>query len=94
MGYPDLMFIALMFVVMYFFILRPKMKEQKELNLMLSAMKKGDKVLTQSGMYAEVHNINGAIVTLKVGDNVKIDFLKSAITKILTEKDLKGEEKA
>ncbi len=94
MGYPDLLFIVVIFIVMYFFILRPKMKEQKEMDRMLGALKKGDKVLTQSGMYADVHSVDGTIVTLKVADNIKIDFIKSAISKVIVDKAEKGEAKA
>jgi preprotein translocase subunit YajC len=82
----NLLFIPMILIV-YFMIFRPKQKEQQAVNKMLEALKKGDRVLTHSGMYGEVVTIKDNIVTLKFSDNVRIDFAKSAIQKAVTEKD-------
>ncbi len=74
----------LLIVVFVFFIILPQRREKKEFEKMLAALKKGDKVLTNSGIYGEVVNlIDDQKVTLKVADNVKIDFAKSTISKVL-----------
>lgn len=85
-----------MFVVLYFFIIRPQSKKQKETQKMLSNVKKGDKVITIGGILGLVTNVKGNIITLKISSNAEVDFKKTAISTIVTpevEKNLKGENK-
>ncbi len=89
MGIQDLLFIGSLILVMYLFILRPKIREQKETTRMLNALKRGDKVLTQAGMFGEVATVKDHLVTVKVAPNVNIDFAKTAISKIVNEKEAK-----
>lgn len=72
---------ALMILVVYFLMIRPQQKKQKEHQRMLSELKKGDKVVTTSGMFGTVFGIsdNENKVILKVADDVKMEFLKSSI---------------
>ena len=80
----NLVFLGLIFGVFYFFIIRPQIREKKEYEKVLSALKKGDKVITTSGMYGEITAIKDETrVTIKVADNVKIDFTKNAVSKVL-----------
>ncbi len=82
----NLIFPLLLLVVFYFFLIRPQMKERKDFEKMLSVLKKGDKVLTSAGMFGEVTALkDDNRVTIKVADNVKIDFAKSSISKVLKE---------
>jgi preprotein translocase subunit YajC len=83
---PDLMFFALMIGILYFMIFLPKKKEQQAFSKMIQSLKKGDRVLTNSGMYGEIFAIQGDIVTLKFHDGVRIDFNKTAISKSVEEK--------
>jgi len=71
----------LILVVIYFLMLRPQMKRQKQQHKMLSELKKGDRVVTNSGMFGTIVGINEKdnIVVLKVGEETKIEFLKSSI---------------
>lgn len=71
----------LILVVIYFLMLRPQMKRQKQQQKMLSELKKGDRVVTNSGMFGTIVGINEKdnIVVLKVGEETKIEFLKSSI---------------
>jgi preprotein translocase subunit YajC len=71
----------LIILVVYFFMIRPQQKRQKETQKMLADLKKGDKVLTTSGMYATVFGFSDDQnkVILKISDEVKMEFLKSAI---------------
>ncbi len=72
---------ALMILVLYFLMIRPQQKRQKEHTKMLAELKKGDRVVTTGGMYGTVFGFSddeGKII-LKVSDEVKMEFLKSAI---------------
>jgi preprotein translocase subunit YajC len=82
----DVMFFLPMIAIMYFMIFLPKKKEQQAFAKMIESLKKGDRVLTHSGMYGEVVSIKDDIVTLKFHDGVRIDFNKSAISKAVEEK--------
>ncbi len=60
------------------------MREKKAFEKLLADLKKGDKVLTSSGIYGEVTAIkDDTRITLKVADNVRIDFAKTSVSKIL-----------
>jgi preprotein translocase subunit YajC len=74
--------LILVFVIFYFLILRPQSKRQKDLQKMIQGMKKGDRVLTSGGLYGEVVDVKekGDTVILKVAENVKMEFAKSAVT--------------
>jgi preprotein translocase subunit YajC len=71
----------LIIMVVYFFMIRPQQKRQKEHKRMLTDLKKGDRVLTTGGMYATVFGFSDDEnkVILKISDEVKMEFLKSAI---------------
>lgn len=68
-------------LIFYFILIRPTQKKEKDRKKMIDDLQKGDKVITTSGMYGVVVNIKKeeGIVTLKIADNVKIDFVKSAV---------------
>ncbi|MBF0431022.1 MAG: preprotein translocase subunit YajC [Fibrobacteria bacterium] len=81
-----MLFPVLLIGVFFLFIIRPQMREKKEYQKMLAALKKGDKVITNSGMYAEIYAMkDDTRVTLKVGENMKIDFTKASIAKVVNE---------
>ena len=70
-----------LFLIMYLLLIRPQRKRQKEHDKLLTELKKGDRVVTNSGMYATIFAINedrGTIV-LKLNDEVKVEFLKTSI---------------
>jgi preprotein translocase subunit YajC len=79
----DFVFLAGMIGVMWMLIILPKQREQKALAKMFAALKKGDRVLTHSGMYGEIAAIKDQVVTLRFHDNIRIDFDRSAIAKSL-----------
>jgi preprotein translocase subunit YajC len=76
----------LIILVVYFFMIRPQQKRQKEHQRMLADLKKGDRVLTTGGMYATVFGFSDDEnkVILKISDEVKMEFLKSAIAQKVT----------
>ena len=85
--------IFLIFVIFYFFIIRPQNKKQKETEKMIAALKKGDKVVTIGGIHGTVAQTKEKTVIVKVDDNTKIEFLRSAIASVINQSSAK-EEKA
>jgi len=81
LGNPIFMVLA-MFAVMYFLVLRPQSKKQKELQKMLAELKKGDDVVTQGGLIGKVSGIKDNELTLQVQEGVRIRVLRSAVTGI------------
>ncbi|MGE5395534.1 MAG: preprotein translocase subunit YajC [Candidatus Saccharibacteria bacterium] len=75
----------LIIVVFYFFMIRPQMKRQKELNNFRNSLAKGDKVITTGGIYGKIVDLKDNTVLLQVDDNVKIKVDKSAIVKDMTD---------
>ena len=81
-GKMDLVFLLGTILVMYFLFFLPQRKKQQALTKMLAAIKKGDQVVTTSGMRGEVTTVTDTTVTLKFHDNVRIDFDKAAIVQV------------
>jgi preprotein translocase subunit YajC len=79
--------IILIFVVFYFFMIRPQQKKIKEHQAVLAAVKKGDVVVTSGGIKARVEKVlDGDDLYVKIADNVVITILRSTISKVVTEK--------
>ena len=78
--------LALIFVIFYFFMIRPQNKKQKETEKMIAALKKGDKIITIGGIHGTVTATKEKTVIIKVDDNTKIEFLRSAIATVLIDK--------
>ena len=73
--------LILMFVIFYFLLIRPQQKKQKDHALMLTNLKKGDRVVTSGGIIGNVIGVDEHQVVLKVGeDGVKLEFERSAIS--------------
>jgi preprotein translocase subunit YajC len=71
-----------MFVIFYFLLIRPQQKRAKDQKAMIEALKRGDEVVTSSGMIGRVANIADDVVTVEVAPEVKIRFQKSAIASV------------
>jgi preprotein translocase subunit YajC len=89
-------FVAII-AIFYFLIIRPQNKKQKETQKMLSALKKGDKIVTIGGVHGTIQSVKEQSVVIKVDDSTKIEFSRSAISSIVTaakeDKEDKEEEK-
>jgi len=69
-----------LFIVWYFLIIRPTKKQQEQKNSMISALKKGDKVVTSGGIYGTVAAVEDQTILVKVAENMKLRVAKSAIS--------------
>ena len=84
-GWQMWIMLLLIFVVMWFFMIRPQRKQQKELQNFRDSLKKGDKVVTIGGIYGTVCEIKEGSVLIEVDNNVKIRVSKQALVKDFTE---------
>ena len=84
-GWQMWIMLALIFVVMWFFMIRPQRKQQKELQNFRDSLKKGEKVVTIGGIYGTVCEIKEGSVLIEVDNNVKIRVSKQALVKDFTE---------
>ena len=75
--------IVLIFCVMYFLLIRPQARQQKDLAKMQTGLKKNDLVVTIGGIYGTVVNVKDGVVTLRVDDTVRIDVDKTAIARLV-----------
>ena len=80
-----LLMLALMFLVMWLFMIRPQRKQQKELEAMRNALKKGDKVITAGGIYGTVADIDERTVLIKVDGETKLRVDKTSIQKDMSD---------
>ena len=78
----QLLFFAAIFAIFYFLLIRPQQRQKKDREAMLAAVKKGDRVVTTSGLHGTVVGLSDNTVTLKVADSVKLDFDRSALGRI------------
>lgn len=92
-----LLFPLIVIAIFYFLFLRPQNKRQKERSKMLGALKKGDKIITIGGLHGTIVDLNENRVTLKVGDNTRLVFERSAVNEKLSadaDKPVKEEKPA
>jgi len=88
-------FIAII-AIFYFLIIRPQSKKQKETQKMLSTLKKGDKIITVGGIHGTIQTVREHSVVVRVDDNTRIEFSRSAVSSIVSPgsgKEDKSEEK-
>ncbi len=77
--------IILIFVIMYFLMIRPQQKKHREHQQMIQSLRRGDKVITSGGLYATVLNIKEKenVVVVKIADNVKVEIQRNSIAGLL-----------
>jgi preprotein translocase subunit YajC len=78
---------VLIFVIFYFMLILPQQKKQKQQKAMMEALKKGDKVITASGIWGTVTNLGKETVTLQIADNTKIKMQREYIARLRSEED-------
>ena len=75
--------------IFYVMLILPQQRQRKKTQAMLSALKNGDKIITNSGIYGTVNGLDGETVILKVADQVKIRIARSAIAQVEASEDAK-----
>ena len=81
--------LVLMFVVLYFVMIRPQMKKQKEHRSMIEALAKGDEVVTSGGVLGTVSKIGESYVGLEIAQGVEVQIQRSAVVQVLPKGTLK-----
>ncbi len=81
--------LALMFVVLYFVMIRPQMKKQKEHAAMIAALAKGDEVITGGGILGKVSKMGDTFIGLEVSPGVDIQVQRSAVIQVLPKGSIK-----
>ncbi len=90
-NYSGILMMVLIFVVFYFFMIRPQSKRQKEIKKQREAMKSGDSVVTSGGMYGKVKDIKETTVIIEIADNVRIKVDKNSV--FATAEDIQNQAK-
>lgn len=80
---PSFVLMLVLILIMYFMIMRPQMKKQKQVQEMLKALKVGDRVVTTGGMYGNVVGLKDDTVVLKIDDNVKVEVARHAVAGVV-----------
>ncbi|NLC63769.1 MAG: preprotein translocase subunit YajC [Thermoanaerobacterales bacterium] len=75
--------LIVIFAIFYFMAIRPQQKREKDRKIMLSNLKEGDDIITIGGIYGRILNIKEDVVTLELGDKLKIKVTRSAIGNVL-----------
>ena len=88
-GLLSMLPLVLMFVVLYFVMIRPQMKRQKEHKAMIEALAKGDEVVTAGGMLGKVTKLGETFVHVEVANGVELQVQRSAVTQVLPKGTLK-----
>jgi preprotein translocase subunit YajC len=70
-------------VLFYFLLLRPQQKQAKELKSLLDSLKKGDRILTQGGLYGTVVGIKGKVLEVKIADEVKVLIARPSVSQVV-----------
>jgi len=89
-GFMGLLPFVAIFAIFYFLVIRPQRKRQKEHTNLVSALAKGDEVVTTSGMLGKVIKVDDNYAILEVADNVELRFQKSAVHAVLPKGTIKA----
>ena len=89
-GFAQFIPLILIFVIFYFFLIRPQQKRAKDHKAMVAALKRGDEVVTSGGMVGKVERILGEDkLDLQISENVTVQVVQSTIQSILNKPDTK-----
>jgi preprotein translocase subunit YajC len=82
-GLGSMLPLVLMFVVLYFVMIRPQMKRQKEHKAMIDALAKGDEVVTSGGMLGKVSKMGETFVSVEIANGIEIQIQRSAVVQVM-----------
>lgn len=83
-------FLALMFIVFWFLLIRPQMKRAKEHRELVAKLQKGDEVLTSGGLAGRIDDLGDSFVSIEIADRVSVKVQRGAITAVLPKGTLKS----
>ena len=86
----QLLFFAAIFAIFWFLLIRPQQKQKREREQMLAALKRGDRVVTTGGLHGTITGLDAQKVVLRVTDQVKLEFDRVAVGRILEPQDDKN----
>jgi preprotein translocase subunit YajC len=89
-GFESILLIVLMFVVLYFLMIRPQMKRAKEHKTMIEGLQKGDEVVTAGGVLGRISKLNENYVSLEVANNIEIQVQRPSVQLVLPKGTLKS----
>lgn len=78
-GSMNILFFGALFAIMYFVLIRPQQKQAKEQQTMIAALKKGDDVITSSGILGKVFAVDEKVITVEIARDVKVRMLKTSV---------------
>ena len=88
-GLGQMLPIVLMFVVLYFVMIRPQMKKQKEHKAMIEAIAKGDEIVTAGGILGKVTRLSEGYLHIEIASNVEVQIQRSAVVQVLPKGSVK-----
>jgi len=86
----SMLLIVLMFVVLYFLMIRPQMKRAKEHKAMIEGLQKGDEVVTAGGVLGRISKLNENYVTLEIASNIEIQVQRPSVQLVLPKGTIKN----
>ena len=89
-GLSMIIMMVVLFGLMYFMMIRPQMKRQKEHRALISALAKGDEVVTNGGLAGRVEEVGETFITIEIAPNVKVKLQKGAVSQVLPKGSLKS----
>ena len=89
-GFMGLLPIVLMFVLLYFLMIRPQMKRAKEQKAMIEALQKGDEVVTAGGVVGRISEMADAYITLQIAPTTEITVQRAAVQMLLPKGTMKS----
>jgi preprotein translocase subunit YajC len=89
-GFESMLLIGAMFAVLYFLMIRPQMKRQKEHKAMVDALQKGDEVVTAGGILGRISKIGEGYVSVEIAPNTEIQVQRAAVQTVLPKGTIKN----
>ncbi|GGY24588.1 hypothetical protein GCM10008098_17750 [Rhodanobacter panaciterrae] len=89
-GMQMIIMMVVLFGLMYFMMIRPQMKRQKEHRALISGLAKGDEVVTNGGIAGRVEEVGETFITVEIAANVKVKVQKGAVSQVLPKGSLKS----
>ena len=89
-GMSMIIMMVVLFGLMYFMMIRPQMKRQKEHRALIAGLAKGDEVVTNGGIAGRVEEVGETFITVEIAANVKVKLQKSAVQQVLPKGSLKS----